>query len=143
MYTNFLGLTLGGSGDSLPSYLKIFSHINKAYCFNDDLLEISLGINQRQVFNFYFGCSPEGPWFLLIIYLSRFPTLIFPLKRYIPCFQVVDSKNKNKINFLILVLQSRFTKKRKNLKYTTEGQEPASIVHYTRPGSSIKQPTQN
>ena len=31
---------------------------------------------------------------------------------------------------------SRFTKKRNNLKYTTLGREPVSIVHYTRPGSS-------
>ena len=34
-------------------------------------------------------------------------------------------------------------KKRNDLKYTALGWEPVSIVHYTRPGSSIKQPTQN
>ena len=38
---------------------------------------------------------------------------------------------------------SRFTKKRNDLKYTTLGWEPVSIVHYTRPGSSIKRPTPN
>ena len=30
-----------------------------------------------------------------------------------------------------------------DLKYTTVDLEPVSIVHYTRPGSSIKRPTQN
>ena len=34
-------------------------------------------------------------------------------------------------------------KKRNNLKYAALGQEPVSIILYTRPGSSIKQPTQN
>ena len=33
-------------------------------------------------------------------------------------------------------------KKSNDLKYTTLGREPVSIVHYTRPGSSIKRPTQ-
>ena len=34
-------------------------------------------------------------------------------------------------------------KKRNDLKYTTLGREPVSIIHYTRPRSSIKRPTQN
>ena len=34
-------------------------------------------------------------------------------------------------------------KKRNDLKDTTLRWEPVSIIHYTRPGSSIKWPTQN
>ena len=41
------------------------------------------------------------------------------------------------------ILYSRFTKERNDLKYTTLGREPVSSIHYTRPGSSIKRPTQN
>ena len=42
----------------------------------------------------------------------------------------------------IIQMYSGFTINCNNLKSTTLGQEPASIIHYTRPGSSIKQPNQ-
>ena len=41
------------------------------------------------------------------------------------------------------VQYSRFTKKRNNLKCTTLGREPVSIIHYTRSQSNIERPTKN
>ena len=42
----------------------------------------------------------------------------------------------------IIQMYSGFTINCNNLKSTTLGQEPASIIHCTRPGSNIKRPNQ-
>ena len=52
----------------------------------------------------------------------------------------VDGVGNGAINVSVY---SRFQKNCNDLKITTLGREPVSIVHYTRPGSSIKRPTQN
>ena len=52
-----------------------------------------------------------------------------------------DDQSNEKIKNI--ALYSRFHKNRNDLKITTLDRKPVSIIHYTRPGSSIKWPTQN
>ena len=85
---------------------------------------------------------PIGSCVYVLVGVDYFEKLFFQLQLdnvfFLPYQMMIDTFTLKRI-----YRYSRIHKKPSNLKNTTLGEEPVSIIYYTSLGSIIKQPTQN